>query len=357
MDNIFIIAEAGVNHNGYPDRAFDLVDIAIDSGADAIKFQTFKTENIVTKYAPKAKYQQQEVGTQFNMLKELELSYKVHHKLFKYCKKNHIEMLSTAFDLESLDFLVSSLNLKTLKIASGEITNGPLLLAHARTGCHIILSTGMANLIEIEKALGVLAFGFMCDKNTGTPSHKEFSNAYSSLIGKKLLRERVTLLHCTTEYPAPLKDINLNAILTMRDAFNLKIGYSDHSEGIVVPTAAAALGAVLIEKHFTSDKLLPGPDHKASLSPSELKNMVLSVRTVERVLGDGTKFPTESELKNIPIARKSLVSTKIIQKGEIFTKENISTKRPGFGVSPMHYWDFLGNKSKADYNVDDIIDN
>ncbi len=355
MRKVTIIAEAGVNHNGDEDLAFQLVDAAVEAGADIVKFQTFKAESLVTKNASKAKYQQELTGkteSQFEMLKRLELSHEMHLKLMDYCKIKKIQFLSTAFDLDSLYFLVNHLGLKTLKIPSGDLTNGPLLLAHAKTHNDLIISTGMATLDEIEIALGVVAFGFLGLKN---PSIASFSSAFSSVEGQEILKEKVTLLHCTSEYPAPLKDINLNAMISMVKKFGIKIGYSDHSEGITVPIAATALGATIIEKHFTLDKTLPGPDHKASLEPQELSRMVSEIRAVEKILGDGVKGPQPSELGNRDIARKSIVAMTDIAKGHIFTANNIAFKRPGTGKSPMEYWDLLGKKSHRRFKADDVL--
>jgi len=357
FSSVYIIAEAGVNHNGNEEMAFQLVDAAIEAGANAIKFQTFKAENIVTKNADKAFYQKQTTErseTHFEMLKRLELSHEQHHDLLKYCRNQKIEFLSTAFDLESLDFLDRKLKLKTLKIPSGDITNGPLLLAYAYTNCDLILSTGMATMGEIEVALGVLAFGLLKFAKS-KPSKVAFQKAYFSSQGQKVLKEKVTLLHCTTEYPAPSHDINLNTMLTMRTAFGLKTGYSDHSEGISVPIAATALGATMIEKHFTLNKKLPGPDHKASIEPDELNTMVSAIRTVEQAMGSCIKGPMPSELKNISISRKSLIAAKDIKKGEKFTAENITIKRPGTGVSPMEYWNLVGKVAQADFIQDEVI--
>ena len=356
MKHTYIIAEAGVNHNGNRKMAFQLVDAAVEAGVDAVKFQTFKAENVVTRNADKAVYQKitDNTETHFEMLKKLELSHDLHCDLIEYCQKNKIEFLSTAFDLESLNFLANCLNLKTLKIPSGEITNGPLLLAHAKTGCNLILSTGMATLGEIEEALGVLAFGLMGDNNI-KPSKIAFQQAYFSTEGQKILKDKVTILHCTTEYPAPPNEININAIQTMRSAFGLQTGYSDHSEGITIPIAAVAMGAAVIEKHFTLDRTLPGPDHKASLEPGELKAMVKSIRNVELSMGDGIKKPVKSELKNMSIARKSLVATKDIKKGEKYTEDNITIKRPGTGISPMEYWDIVGKVIQQDFYEDEVI--
>jgi N-acetylneuraminate synthase len=273
-----------------------------------------------------------------------------------YCQENSIDFLSTAFDSESLDFLVKDIGLKRLKIPSGEIINGPMLLEHALTGCDLILSTGMATLGEIEDALAILAFGFLnVDSTQIDPSRVAFQEAFLSEEGSRLLKERVTLLHCTTEYPAPINEINLNAMLTMHNVFDLKVGYSDHSEGISIATAATALGATLIEKHFTLDRSLPGPDHRASLEPDELKSMVDAIRTIEAALGNGTKRPTPSELKNQYIVRKSLVAAQEIKKGETFTEENLVIKRPGNGVNPMNYWDYLGEKATKHLYPDQLL--
>ncbi|WP_299266778.1 N-acetylneuraminate synthase [uncultured Psychrosphaera sp.] len=351
-----IIAEAGVNHNGSDDLAFALVDAAYRAGADIVKFQTFKAKNLVTKNAKQADYQVVNTGqkeSQYEMLKRLELSYETHHKLVKYCNDLGIEFLSTAFDSESLSFLVDDLGITRLKLPSGEITNAPLVLEHARTGCDLIVSTGMATLSEIEQVLSVIAFGYMYPDSN--PTSETLQSAYFSEQGKQLLKEKVTLLHCTTEYPAPFEDINLNAMDTMRDAFKLTVGYSDHSEGIVVPIAAVSKGAVLIEKHFTLDKLLPGPDHKASLDPLELKEMISGIRIVEQILGDGIKGPRPSEVKNKSIARKSLVASKPITAGECFCEDNLQVKRPGNGLSPYHYWDLLDTTATQEYKEGELI--
>lgn len=357
---IFIIAEAGVNHNGERDLAFQLVDAAVEAGADAIKFQTFKAENLVTKSAAKADYQRQNTTadeSQFEMLKRLELPLSLHHELIEYCGHKGIEFLSTAFDAESLTFIVDVLGLSTLKIPSGEITNGPFLLAHARSSCDLILSTGMSTLDEVETALGALAFGLLHDQESNvSPSTEAFHSAYTSEEGQKLLRQKVILLHCTTEYPAPLQDINLNAMVTMRDSLGMRIGYSDHSEGITVPIVAATLGALLIEKHFTLDKSLPGPDHKASLEPLELKAMVTAIRAVEQIMGDGIKAPKPSELGNRLIARKSLVAARDLSAGEKYTEDMLVIKRPGTGISAMEYWDILGTEVGKNISADEVIE-
>jgi N-acetylneuraminate synthase len=360
IKKIYVIAEAGVNHNGSSEMAFQLVDTAVEAGADAVKFQTFKAENLVIKSAEKAAYQKKTSGEgepQFEMLKRLELSYEMHHKLIDYSIKKGITFLSTAFDSDSLGFLVNDLGLTTLKLPSGDITNGPLLLEHAQTGCDLILSTGMASLGEVEEALSVIAFGFVNGKNSNVqPSREAFQAAFFSEQGQALLKEKVTVLHCTTEYPAPEDEINLNAMLTMQRAFGLKTGYSDHSEGITVPIAASAMGATLIEKHFTLDKTLPGPDHKASLEPHELNEMVSAIRIVEKVMGNGVKGPMPSEIKNRQVARKSLVASTQISKGECFSEQNITIKRPGTGKSPMEYWDILNEKARTGFQEDELIE-
>ncbi len=352
-----IIAEAGVNHNGDEKLAFQLVDKAYEAGADIVKFQTFKAKNLVTSQAEQAEYQITNTGkqeSQLAMLSRLELSYEAHHELVAYCTKLGIEFLSTAFDSESLDFLVNDLKLTRLKIPSGEITNAPLVLEHARTGCDLIVSTGMATLADIEAVLGVIAFGYTAEKDA-KPSVDAFQAAYFSEVGQQALKEKVTVLHCTTEYPAPLHDINLRAMDTISVAFGLPVGYSDHSEGIVVPIAAVARGALIIEKHFTLDKTMDGPDHKASLEPSELKAMVQGIRAVELTLGDGIKGPRPSEIKNKSVARKSVVAARDIAKGSVIEPADITIKRPGSGISPYRYWDLQGITASKDYNAGDLI--
>lgn len=354
-----IIAEAGVNHNGQRDLAFRLVDAAYNAGADIVKFQTFKSKNLVTKSATQAEYQvtnTKKTESQLAMLSRLELSYEIHRELIDYCNQLGIEFLSTAFDEDSLDFLVNDLKLKKLKIPSGEITNAPFVLSHALTGCDIMLSTGMATLSEIEDALGVLAFGFTTD-GTQQPSHAEFQKAYSSESGQRALKEKVRILHCTTEYPAPMDEINLRAIDSMAAAFGLPTGYSDHSQGISIPIAAVARGAVIIEKHFTLDNNMEGPDHKASLEPGELTEMVKAIRNVELALGDGVKRPTASEQKNKMIARRSIVAVEDISEGSYFTRDNIGIKRPGDGISPYEFWNILGKKATIAYHEGDRISN
>lgn len=356
-NSILIIAEAGVNHNGNIDLAYQLIDSAIEAKVDIIKFQTFKTEKVLTKSAKKADYQisvTSDSETQFEMIKKLEFSESIFKDLKTYCDKKNIKFMSTPFDLDSIDFLSKKLNLETLKLPSGEINNAPFLLKAARTKKKIILSTGMSSLSDIEAALGVIAFGYTVDEKE-IPSLEKFKRAWQSDIGYKALLDNLTILHCTTEYPAPLQDVNLKAIEALKQAFGLQVGYSDHTEGIEIPIAAAALGSVVIEKHFTLDRKLPGPDHKASLEPHELKKMVTSIRNVEIAMGVQRKIITPSEEKNILIARKSIVASKNIKKNEIFTIENITCKRPGSGVSPMKYWDFLGKVALSDYAQDEEI--
>ena len=352
-----IIAEAGVNHNGSLDMALRLVDAVVDSGADMVKFQTFSASEVVSENAPKARYQKLATGaeeSQFEMIQKLELDKDVHLDLLEYCRKRGIGFLSTPFDEASADLLTDVLKLETIKIGSGEITNGPLLLHIARKGCNVILSTGMSTLGEIEDALGVLAFGFIAGDEK--PSRTAFREAYFSQKGRETLAKKVTLLHCTTEYPAPFEEVNLRAMETIRQAFGLPVGYSDHTEGIEVPIAAVAMGACIIEKHFTLDRNLPGPDHKASIEPEELARMVSSIRNVERSIGSCQKVPGIRERENISIVRKSLVAAVDISKGDVFTEDMITCKRPGLGVSPMFYWDILGRRAAKDYNKDEVLE-
>lgn len=353
--SVYIIAEAGVNHNGSVDMARQLIDVAGEAGADAVKFQTFKADEIASKAAPKAQYQVETTGaeSQLEMLKRLELDEDAHKELIGHCQKRGIQFLSTAFDFESLNLLAGVFDLPKLKIPSGEITNAPLLLKAASTGKPIILSTGMSTLGEVEAALGILAFGYT--RPDEKPSILAFQKAFGSEAGQRALKENVALLHCTTEYPAPFSDVNLQAMNTLHAAFGLPVGLSDHTVGIAVPVAAVARGAVIIEKHFTLDRSLPGPDHKASLEPDELKTMVQSIRHVEEALGLAVKVPAVSELKNRDIARKSLVAARDIKQGELFTEENLAIKRPGNGTSPLFYWDLLGKAAGKDYERDETV--
>ena len=355
--SVFIIAEAGVNHNGSLDTALQLVDAAAEAGADAVKFQTFTAEHLVRRNAPKAEYQKQTTGaceSQYEMLRHLELPRAAHGTLLERCVARRIDFLSTPFDEESLDFLTDDLALKTIKLGSGEVTNGPLLLRTARKGVDVILSTGMSTLGEVETALSCLAFGFV--EPHGMPSAEAFLAAYASPEGQEALRRRVVLLHCTTEYPAPFGEVNLRSMRTMREAFSLPVGYSDHTEGIAVSIAAAALGASVIEKHFTLDRSLPGPDHTASLEPDQLAELVRSVRRVEAALGSGVKAPAPSERENRKIVRKSLTAKRPIHKGEPFTPENVTCKRPGGGASPFIFWSLLGRTALREYAEDETLE-
>ena len=354
--SVFIIAEAGVNHNGDRDRALALVDAAAEAGADAVKFQTFTAVEVASGEAPKAAYQHETTDaaeSQLAMLEKLELPRVWHHDLAARCVERNIKFLSTPFDMASLRFLIDDMKLDLLKIPSGEITNGPLLLATGQSGADIILSTGMSTLNEIEQALGVLAFGLTVG---GGPSPEVFKRAFASDVGKTALREKVTLLQCTSQYPAPVEDSNLNAMKALAETFGVKTGLSDHTPGISVAIAAAALGASVIEKHFTLDRSLPGPDHKASLEPSELKAMIDGTRAAENALGSGEKTPAASELDTKAVARKSLVALKPIKAGEAFSEDNLGIKRPGGGVSPMQYWDTLGKTALRDYAPDQLLD-
>lgn len=358
MKDITVIAEAGVNHNGSLDVALRLVDAAVNSGANVVKFQTFKSSSLVTSRAKQAEYQKRNIGvseSQHSMLSRLELSYDDHLQLQQYCATKKIDFLSTAFESESLNFLIKKIGLRSLKIPSGEITNAPFLLEHAQTGCDIILSTGMASLSDIENALSVIAFGFV-SKKQDFPTIEGFQKAYASPEGQSALKNKVTLLHCTTEYPAPFDEINLRAMDTLKAAFDLNVGLSDHSKGITIPIAAAAREAVIIEKHFTLDRNMIGPDHKASLEPDELKLMVDSIRLVEKALGSKIKTPSNSELKNRPIVRKSLIVAAPIKAGDMFTSLNLDVKRPGNGKTPFQYWDVLGTIAKRDYQKGEILD-
>ena len=350
----YIIAEAGVNHNGSFEMAKQLVDVAKEAGADAVKFQTFKAKNLVTKSAKQADYQVEnlkEATSQFEMLKELELSFEEFTALQRYCKDKGIEFLSTPFDYESVDFLLDELQIKTAKIPSGELTNAPFIYAIAKKKKPIILSTGMATVEDIHEALSYIAFG-LANK---TEMH-EVAEFYKTAEAKGLLKQYVTILHCTTEYPAPFDTINLRAMYTLQQEFGLAVGFSDHSQGIAVPTAAVAMGATVIEKHFTLDKTLEGPDHIASLEPRELKEMVTQIRQVEQALGNGMKQPSKVELKNRIPARKSLVAVKAIQQGEIFSEANLVVKRPGSGIAPSNYWNYLGKSAQKSYEQDELID-
>ncbi len=333
MNKTFIIAEAGVNHNGSLEMAFQLIDIAAAAGVDAVKFQTFKAEEIIAFHAPKADYQKETTGadeSQLEMVKKLELDEKAHIKLKQYCQNKEMQLLSTPFDLASIDLLIR-LGLEIFKIPSGEITNLPYLRKVGALKKRLILSTGMADLGEIEDALAVL-----------------------TAAGTSL--ENITVLHCSTEYPTPYEDVNLQAMLTIRNSFpGIAVGYSDHTQGIEVSIAAVAMGAAVIEKHITLNRNLPGPDHKSSLEPDELKLLVQAIRNIDKALGDGIKHPSPNEIKNKFIARKSLVATQPIKMGELFSADNISAKRPGTGISPMRWDEVLGQAAQKDYEKDDLL--
>lgn len=353
---VVIIAEAGVNHNGDLDAALGLIDAAAEAGADAVKFQTFKAEDVVIPAAAKAEYQKITTGsgeTQLDMIRRLELSHDDHWKLVRHATERNIAFLSTPFDPESLRFLTEDLNLAVIKFSSGDITNGPMLLAAAKTNRDIILSTGMSTLEEVEAALAVLAFGYA--GVDAAPSEQAFAQALASQVGREALSDHVTLLHCTTEYPAPFADVNLRAMDTLRDAFSLPVGLSDHTTGHAVAVAAVGRGAVMIEKHFTLDRSQSGPDHRASLEPHELTGMVEAIRQVEAAMGDGRKRPMDSEEGNKAVARKSLVTLEAVAKGEVFTERNLGAKRPGDGISPMEYWNLLGRPAGRDYARDESL--
>lgn len=328
--SVYIIAEAGVNHNGSFELACRLVDAAKAAGVDCIKFQTFKAKNIVSRDAPKAEYQKKTTGdsSQEDMLKKLELTYDEFIALKEYCDEKEICFLSTPFDFESIEFL-NKIEMPFWKIPSGEITNLPYLRTLAKTGKPVVMSTGMCDLQEIRDAIGVL-------RQNGTAE--------------------IRLLHCNTEYPTPFEDVNLRAMQNLREEFGLPVGYSDHTKGIEVPVAAVALGAEIIEKHFTLDRTMEGPDHKASLEPGELTQMVQSIRHIEKALGSGIKSPSPSEIKNRPVARKSIVARTPIREGEVFTEENLTTKRPGTGLSPMRWNEVIGRRAPRDFAVDERIE-
>lgn len=352
-----IIAEAGVNHNGDLQLALQLVEAAARAGADAVKFQTFNPEALVSRDAGKADYQKRHTDareSQLDMLRRLQLSESDHQILIDTCQQQGIEFLSSPFDLESARLLTDNFGLQRIKLGSGELTNGPLLLALARSSARLILSTGMSTLDEVEQALSVLSWGYL--HSTGHPSGSDLQQAYTLAREQKLLEQKITLLHCTTEYPAPFDEINLCAMDTLRETFGLPVGYSDHTPGIAISLAAAARGACVIEKHFTLDRALPGPDHQASIEPDELQNLVTGVRQIEMAQGDGIKQPTAAEQKNLRIARKSLVASRPIVRGEPYRPDNLTVKRPGDGVSPMRYWEFLGRQASRDYQEDELIE-
>ncbi len=330
--NTFIIGEAGVNHNGSIDRALEMVKTAAHAGADAVKFQTFIAEEEISKSAPKAEYQliSTEIHeSQLEMVKKLEINKEDHIALIESCREHNIDFMSSPFDFKSIH-LLQKLNVNCIKIPSGEITNLPYLKQIGRLGKQIIMSTGMCTMEEVRVALNILL-------DAGTE------------------KNQVTIMHCNTEYPTPMEDVNLKAMLTIRDELGVKVGYSDHTLGIEVSIAAVAMGATVIEKHFTLDRNLPGPDHAASLEPNELKALVAAIRNIDKAIGDGEKKPSLSETKNISVARKSIVAMTPIKKGELFTEENLTVKRPGTGISPMEWDNIMGKSSNDNYKVDDLI--
>jgi N-acetylneuraminate synthase len=351
-----IIAEAGVNHNGELSVAKELIDAAAQAKADVVKFQSFSTDKVVSKYALKAEYQIRNTGqgkTQHEMLKGLELSLESFVQLYDYAKSKGIAFLSTAFDSDSLAFLIKQCALQTLKVPSGEITNAPYLFAIGRQRLPIILSTGMSNEREIETALAILAYGSM---HAAPPaSVKDCLTFYQSAEGAQCLQEKVTILHCVTEYPAPYCETNLKAMHTLRDRFGFPVGLSDHSLGTHIPIAAVAMGACVIEKHFTLNKRMDGPDHAASLEPDALACMVASIRDVEMAMGDGKKQVQPCEKANLPIARRSLVASQPIKKGERLSEQNVSCKRPGNGMSAEYYWDYIGQPAMQAYDPDELL--
>lgn len=358
MSEVLVIAEAGVNHNGDLGRALDLIDVAADAGADAVKFQTFRSEAVISGRAPKAAYQVATTGaeeSQLDMVRKLELDHAAHRKLVERCAQRGIRFLSTPFDADSADFLVHELDVPIIKVPSGEITNAPFLLHLARFGRPLVVSTGMATLGEVEQALGVIAYGYGvgCDL---PPGHHAFHAALLDKESPGLLRERVTLLHCTTEYPAPFDEVNLLAMDTLAAAFGLRVGFSDHTPGIAIPLGAVARGATVIEKHFTLDRSLSGPDHMASLEPHELAALVRGIRQVESALGDGRKRPAPSEIKNVSVARRSLVAARPVAAGERWNESNLTAKRPGNGRSPFDYWSVIGKPAQRDYIADEVLD-
>lgn len=354
-EKVCIIAEAGVNHNGSPARALAMVDAAKDAGADVVKFQTFRAELVARADAPKAAYQEAATGggSQLDMLRRYELSAADHERIAARCREVGIEFLSTPGDRESVALLVG-LGVSRIKIPSGEITNWPLIHRIASTGKPVLMSTGMATIPEIRGALSVFLMGAL--RPGATPDGRDFARVYESAEGRNCLKERVTLLHCTTQYPTLPADVNLRAVDTLREEFGLPAGYSDHTEGIAVAVAAAARGAAVIEKHFTLDRNLEGPDHRASIEPGELAALVESVRSVERALGSGRKGPAPGETENIAIVRKSLTALRGIESGEVFTEDNLGVKRPGDGIPATEYWKYLGRAAGRPYRADERID-
>lgn len=353
-----VIAEAGVNHNGDLELARRLVHAAADAGADTIKFQTFKAAALVTRSARKAAYQARETaeeGAQFDMLTRLELSAEAHHELLALCEARGIRFLSSAFDPGSLRFLTDTLNVPVVKFGSGELGNAPLLHQAAQSGRRIILSTGMAPLADIERALGVLACGY-AEPGAARPRRSDFERAWADPARRATLAARVVLLHCTSQYPTPVDQVNLRAMDTLRLAFGLPVGYSDHTQGTAISEAAVARGAVVIEKHLTLDRGLPGPDHSASIEPDDFARMVHNIRAIEAALGDGIKVASPCEQDTAEVAKKSLVALRPIAAGEPFSHANLGVKRPGGGITPAAFWEYLDRAATRDYAEDELID-
>lgn len=353
---VIVIAEAGVNHNGDLDLALKLVDAAAEAGADMVKFQTFDAHKLASIHALKARYQSRNtdaVESQLDMLKRLQLSRDAHRCLIERCNKRGVVFLSTPFETDSLHFLTVDLGLSTIKLGSGEITNAPLLLAAGRSGARLILSTGMATLGEIEEALGVIAFGMLHPKDT--PSRSKFKETLLKLPAWDALFKQVVLLHCTTEYPAAVEDTNLRAMDTMVASFGLEIGYSDHTEGDAIAIAAVARGATIIEKHFTLDRTMQGPDHAASIEPDGMARLVSSIRNIERALGDGRKLPGTAEIANRIVARKSLHVVRDLPAGHVLKLEDMAVKRPGTGLTGFDLWDTVGRRLGRELATDDPV--
>jgi len=352
---VFVIAEAGVNHDGSPAKARALVKAAAAAGADAVKFQTFRADELVSRSAQKAAYQKKTTAcaeSHWEMIRRLELGPRMHEELKRLCRKKGIEFMTTPFDTKSLDWLVKGRLLRRIKIPAGEIVNGPLLLAAARTGLPVILSTGMSTLKEVAEALDVLAFG---DSQKGDPGRRRARGAWKDPDKSRRMRGRLTLLHCVTEYPAPPEEMNLRAMDTLTKTFGVPAGLSDHSLGITAAVAAAARGASVIEKHLTLDRKDTGPDHRSSIEPEDFKVMVKMIRQTELLLGDGRKVPSRSEVKNIYVVRKGLTARQTIRRGQAFTEENLVAKRPAKGHSPMRFWDLLGRRAARDYAPEEAI--
>ncbi|WP_313026062.1 N-acetylneuraminate synthase [Pseudomonas lopnurensis] len=356
--SVYVIAEAGVNHNGSLALAKELVRVASECGADAVKFQTFITEKLVTRHAKKAEYQKENdasSSTQAEMLKRLELSYEDFSELSEECKKYNIDFMTTCFDSDSLDIICRTTSPKVLKVGSGDLTNLPFLIEHARKGVNVIISTGMATLSEVEDALAALAFGYLTESGTQPKNYRWLKHNYFTAEAIEHIKGKVTILHCVTDYPAQPQDLNLDAIRQLREAYKLHVGYSDHALGMEACCAAVALGATCLEKHITLDKTMTGPDHAASSSPHEFKEFVTAIRNLELALRPKIKAPTKRELANLEVARKYLVAAADIAPGELFTKDNVEIKRSATGMLPNQYWDLLGRPAQKAYRIGESI--